>query len=416
MLRTALLVVSLGALAAPSAADTWVVDAAGGGDFLTIQSAVDAAASGDVLLVAPGNYAAFSLGKDLAILGMAPVRPRIFGTVSTQAVQFRLAGLRMNALEIRDVDGVALVDDVLVDGELALGQGCDHAMLVEDSRVVHVTRSVVLGKQGDAWCEGPGLAVENSSVTFTGGEIVGGTGWGDDFWGYDGRPALVTRGSARITVSGADMLGGHAGTPLILFGGGAGSGAPAMTLDPAGFGVEPRIIVRGNASHLVSGGLESAGIGSQPAFSVATGQGRLTFSGAQHWPESLGGSQLTIVEPAPAEPFAVHTGGSEGGDVQQIDIFGPAGGNALLLIGTAPAQLSLPAISGALSIDPAALVLAQPFAFAGQDAPVSLVFDLPSSLVGFENALVLEQGLGAGLGPSGQWLSLSPVMVLLRGE
>ena len=35
----------------------WQVDAAGGGDFTTIQAAVDNALAGDLILVAPGHYA-----------------------------------------------------------------------------------------------------------------------------------------------------------------------------------------------------------------------------------------------------------------------------------------------------------------------------------------------------------------------
>ena len=36
--------------------DVYVVDATGGGDFLDIQSAVDAASRRDTILVRPGNY------------------------------------------------------------------------------------------------------------------------------------------------------------------------------------------------------------------------------------------------------------------------------------------------------------------------------------------------------------------------
>jgi hypothetical protein len=64
---------SLAALAACSVAfsldaATLVVDASGGGDFATIQQAIDAAADGDRILVRPGTYTAISLNsKDLVI-------------------------------------------------------------------------------------------------------------------------------------------------------------------------------------------------------------------------------------------------------------------------------------------------------------------------------------------------------------
>ena len=63
------------ALASPVLADTWTVDDDGPADFSTIQAAIDAAQSGDVILVAPGSYTGtkesvidFS-GKDLEIIG-----------------------------------------------------------------------------------------------------------------------------------------------------------------------------------------------------------------------------------------------------------------------------------------------------------------------------------------------------------
>ncbi len=54
---------------------TWVVGPAGvaGVNFQTIQEAVDAAASGDLVVVLWGNYPAFNLvGKGLTIIGTGP--------------------------------------------------------------------------------------------------------------------------------------------------------------------------------------------------------------------------------------------------------------------------------------------------------------------------------------------------------
>jgi pectin methylesterase-like acyl-CoA thioesterase len=46
---------------------TWYVDAAGGGDYRDIQSAIDAASDGDLILVAPGEYAGFVLDRKVAV-------------------------------------------------------------------------------------------------------------------------------------------------------------------------------------------------------------------------------------------------------------------------------------------------------------------------------------------------------------
>jgi pectin methylesterase-like acyl-CoA thioesterase len=57
------------ALSAAALADVHVVDASGGGDFTTLQAAVNAAADGDTLLVRSGSYDGFLLtGKGLSIV------------------------------------------------------------------------------------------------------------------------------------------------------------------------------------------------------------------------------------------------------------------------------------------------------------------------------------------------------------
>ena len=70
MKLTALLLIACSSLATASN-EVWVVDRAGGGDFTRLQSAVDAADSGDTILIKPGWYLGATVqGKGLQILGL----------------------------------------------------------------------------------------------------------------------------------------------------------------------------------------------------------------------------------------------------------------------------------------------------------------------------------------------------------
>ena len=65
----------------------WVVDKAGGGDFTTIQAAIDAAESGDAIEVRPGNYPGFVWdSKDLVVFGSGTPAPRIQNTAVIRSI------------------------------------------------------------------------------------------------------------------------------------------------------------------------------------------------------------------------------------------------------------------------------------------------------------------------------------------
>ena len=68
----------------PAQAQIWTVDDGGGADFTAIQSAVNAASTGDVVLVRDGDYAEFTLtGKGISILADEGATVRVLATAGS---------------------------------------------------------------------------------------------------------------------------------------------------------------------------------------------------------------------------------------------------------------------------------------------------------------------------------------------
>lgn len=58
----------------------WTVDPAGGGQFTSLQAAIDAASGGDTILVKGGCYRGIVFGKPLSILGSGTLVTTTGGT------------------------------------------------------------------------------------------------------------------------------------------------------------------------------------------------------------------------------------------------------------------------------------------------------------------------------------------------
>lgn len=169
--------------------DVWVVDAGGQGDFLQIQGAVDAAASGDTILVKAGTYSsALSLGKGL------------------QLVAERNHYVRIVSVGFADTSALEDLYIAGIDGRLGFGSGwlefTRGRVLIEDCRNVHgfsTPSDLVLGGQF-------------SSFVIVGCRRVGqpGAPGGD---GEDGSPAMVHGGSAvrAVFVYDSSFSGGYGG-------------------------------------------------------------------------------------------------------------------------------------------------------------------------------------------------------------
>jgi len=134
-------------------AQTYVVDAQGGGNFLDLPQAVATVPSGAVLHVRPGAYSAFSLAnKSLSILGDDPnsvlvdmgLTSLVIGpTTATDRVLIQNLHLKTlvfgsGILVIRDAAGQTLLDRVSFDIAPTAVFGSDQRIQVERSANVHL--------------------------------------------------------------------------------------------------------------------------------------------------------------------------------------------------------------------------------------------------------------------------------------
>ncbi|MCK6446595.1 MAG: hypothetical protein L6Q99_09410 [Planctomycetes bacterium] len=237
------------ALPGSALANTWIVDAAGGGDFTDLPQAIAASVQGDVLFVLPGNYSAFALDKRLVIVGQGPgvkvnglVRVHDVNTGSTTA----LVDLQVHGVDIENcsrpvvLDGITstsrLSIDACTDVRLArcdvqlpgaFGDG-DAALGIADARV-EISDSVLRGRDGfDCHCCVSGFA-----------------GWGGS--------AVVVAGNSYVGAYGSNLLGGD---------GGDATGACCDLVGDGGDGINSfglaTVLVAGLPVHSIDGGLAGA--------------------------------------------------------------------------------------------------------------------------------------------------------------
>ncbi len=176
------------------------VDAGGGGGFTTIQAAVDAAVDGELVLVATGTYAGFTIdGKSLVVAADAGASVLIQGgatLTNVSAIQTAsLVGLEMEASDICPAES-ALVSVVSCAGPVFLQDlnlrcegplfdvlfGADiDAVLVEASSSVCIVDSILNGNASDSAflnCNTVrrALVTIDSRVFVYGSNLIGGDG------------------------------------------------------------------------------------------------------------------------------------------------------------------------------------------------------------------------------------------------
>lgn len=400
----------LAAVSSAAAATTWVVDAGGAGDFTQIHAALGVAQPGDVVLVMPGGYAAFSLDADVTIVGHHSGPPQIAGTVTvTSASGGTLAHLDVSRLEVTGVSGPLLLDDVDVSGG-GFGLASCISTLVDSSADVRFDGCTLAGKDGDVTCEAPGLNVVDSHVTLTDCTLLGGDGWGDLFEAYAGRVGLDVSGDSLVRLSRTSVVGGDGGTPDVLISGTGGDGASAMRL------VHPATaIVRGNSSDVLQGGLGGfGGFPGQDPFTAVYGDGSLVASGVVLDPPAVA-QAIDLTVPAPAQPFA-HLGGlAQPGGTLRLNVYGPAGATHWVAISLGLDQLALPLkVDGPVAVDVGALLVAfVPIQTVGHELSQNVLLPVPE-LPGLEGLLVAAQAFAPGLGLAAPWLALDPAHAVVR--
>lgn len=297
-LVSSLLVLSL---VSPAAAGVLTVGPSGQ-MFTSPQAAVDAAVDGDVVLVYPGSYFAFTIdGKALAVVagGNVTVRPPVVIRNLSASQNVTLSGFGISTvfydpgasgIEITNCAGL-----VRVQRSTALSVRQFPGVRVSNSANVCFSRCGILGAPGqynDTIPLGPavGLVVENSTVALYATDVFGGNGISGRYAGlgslqlptFDAADALLAGPGAQIFASGGELRGGSGGTGAsgscspVQFPGGVGSdGATALVLDPtAHVDLHDVLVTAGGA------GAGGPGVGACSMPAGAPGLAGTTFGGA----------------------------------------------------------------------------------------------------------------------------------------
>ncbi|MEM7204689.1 MAG: hypothetical protein AAF628_30810 [Planctomycetota bacterium] len=241
------------AVACAGAQSVLVVDDDGGAGVLTeIQHAVDAAASGDTILIKSGSYGGVSIAsKSLRLVadqgGAATIRDGVSISDLAPGQSVGLHGLLLRspreALVVSRCAGAVWVEDSTIQGPTAPVSTGDGVAVIDSPRVA-VLRCRVTGGGAAAGSGTPaaaGLAASNSTVYVLDSTLAGGTGTPGQLLvpgGTGGAGLNVT--SSKVHVQSSTVIGGTGGRGFtILFGcSGGGRGGDGILLSGRGSVVE----------------------------------------------------------------------------------------------------------------------------------------------------------------------------------
>jgi hypothetical protein len=240
----------------PCSADVFVVDDSGGPgvDFTDIPPAVVVAVPGDIILVQPGSYSAFTLYEGLTIVGQGP-GVRVAGqikvlTVDTGQVAV-LASMKLQqnhlALSIEHVHGTLVLDELEIDTVSTYSlHGILLGIAAKDVRARKL--DISYSTESTSWGNNAGAAITLNDFSYRlelvqsslQGRIGADTSSGEPA-GWGGR-GLVVAGTSFAHVVSCEIAGGHGGA----------STAPCASAGPAGDGGDA-VAVFGNARVVAAG-------------------------------------------------------------------------------------------------------------------------------------------------------------------
>ncbi len=384
-----------------------IVDASGAGDFVDLQDAIDAASAGDVLLIQPGDYAAFTLDKQLSLLGpTVGAKPKIVGTSTIDgAAAFTLAGLDLERLDVRSVAGHGEIDACNVSSPAQRG------ISIFDCERIQIERTSV-AVTGDYYSlsssVGPGAALycEHSNVTVVACSLTGGNSAEGELEYTDGGEGLYAVASD-VLVADTDARGGVGGSFDSIF-----SFCEVGGSSFANYGGQ--LVLRGSGS-LANGG--EGGSFCADGASVLSADGGVALVSGYDTPngfQMLGGGSVSA---SADEPFLTLLGSDAVGTARRLRLHAGVDEPVLVFGSTASAALAIAGFEGWIGIDAGQIVFSTLLVGQGVLSPKTLTLNLPQDFVGLQGKTLHFQGVApfasGTLDPSAILLT-NPTALVLR--
>jgi len=362
----------------------WTVDDDGPADFATVIDALAAAQPGDILSIAPGNYAGVTIDKRMSLIGQQGASlPQIkfIDVVDASAINLRRLGTER--LTVTNVAGFSRVEEC----EIRANACCANtAMIVEDAEQLLVRQCEVIAQGETDASGGIGMIVTgNSRVHMVQCEVRGADAWYSEFWAWAGwgGDALIARDQSHITIVASVLQGGGGKT----WPGGVwpisdpdiGLGGDGITVDDNAY-----VDVRGSSAHLLSGGYQELDAPSMGINGKAVDLASWTTTGtAEHGGVSVVGD--TDGQWVDARPFLTLDNQGFPGGIARSATYGEAGQVGVLVSSFSHSLLEMPAYGPVhLWVDPFNLFGVQLQTLAGFDTAATHSYNLPAvpNLVG----------------------------------